>query len=509
MINKEKLKIKYRYLGQNIKKLNNQITKKLLKIYRYAKQEITFLSENPNVLVLKNYSNKKTKKIIRWINDDFSPKAEKFAGKIVTFITFDDGSENWNSLKPTNKWSRITIWTLVYFAGFGILWASLSRVDETVQTTGKLEPRGTTIDVKVPLGGVIEKILVKEGENVKESQVLLKLDTTAVLSKLKALRVVKSQVEADILLSKIQLGEQISPVQLNQNQQVKLESLNKEYSSRIESSKNAIKQAEFSKASAEDNVRSIEKVLLVREKILNNLKPLKDIGGISEVKFLKEEVEVIQLKGKLEAAKAELNKVNENLLENRNKLVNTIAASKIDFSTKVEENTKQLAQLVNQINESKLTLNYQTIKSPVDGYVFDLQQAAPGYVVNSDTPIFKVVPTDDLVARVFISNRDIAFIKKEQKVKIRVDAYPYNEFGEILGKIDSIGSDVLEPDEKYDFFRFPVTVKLNQPYILRRKKKLPLISGMSLSANIVLRKRPVISIFTKQILPFWDKLEQL
>ena len=58
MINKEKLKIKYNYWAKNLKKLNNQITKKLLKIYRYAKQEITFLSENPNVLVLKNYSNK-------------------------------------------------------------------------------------------------------------------------------------------------------------------------------------------------------------------------------------------------------------------------------------------------------------------------------------------------------------------------------------------------------------------------------------------------------------------
>ena len=54
-----------------------------------------------------------------------------------------------------------------------------------------------------------------------------------------------------------------------------------------------------------------------------------------------------------------------------------------------------------------------------------------------------------------------------------------------------------------------MTVKLDEPYILRKKKKLPLISGMSLSANIVLRKRPVISIFTEQILPFWDKLEQL
>ena len=60
-----------------------------------------------------------------------------------------------------------------------------------------------------------------------------------------------------------------------------------------------------------------------------------------------------------------------------------------------------------------------------------MQPAAPGYVVNTELPILKIVPIDDLVARVFVSNRDIAFLKVGQGVKVRVDAYPYNEFGEI------------------------------------------------------------------------------
>ena len=113
------------------------------------------------------------------------------------------------------------------------------------------------------------------------------------------------------------------------------------------------------------------------------------------------------------------------------------------------------------------------------------------------------------MARVFISNKDIAFIKEEQKVKIRLDAYPANEFGEIVGEIASIGSDVLEPDEKFNYYRFPVTVNLKKSFIDHKGKKLPLITGMSLSANIILRKRPVISIFTERILPFWDSLENL
>ena len=234
------------------------------------------------------------------------------------------------------------------------------------------------------------------------------------------------------------------------------------------------------------------------------------MGGLSKIKFLKEQQEVIQLRGKVESTKSELDKINETLEEAKNKLKNTIAASKIDFSTKIEENVKQVAQIENQISETELTLKYQEINSPLDGIVFDLQPAAPGYVVGSnDKPILKIVPVDDLVARIFISNKDIAFLKIGQRVKIRVDAYPYNEFGEVEGEIKSIGSDVLEPDEKFNFFRFPVTVKLDEPYILHKNKKLPLITGMSLSVNVVLRQRPVISLFTERILPFWAGLEQL
>lgn len=493
-------------LKSNLKKQFG-LTRKI--IDNSLKTSIEFLLTNKYIQNKKQVTKEKSKKFLRWFNEEFSPKSQNYAEKIIKKLTFGDGNDNWNALKPSNKWSRITIWTLVYFAGFGIVWATFARVDETVQSTGRLEPIGTTIDVKVPLGGVIEKILVKEGEVVNEKQILLNLDTTAVVSKLKALRAVKSQIEADILLSRIQLGEDINSEGLSQNQKFRLDSLKKEYQSRIDSSRNAIKKSEFSKQSAQDNVEAIKQVLIVREEILNNLKPLKEIGGISQVKFLKEEVEVIQLRGKLDTAKSELDRAEETLLESINRLENTIAASQIDFSTKIEENSKQLAQLENQISESLLTLSYQEIKSPVYGYVFDLQPAAPGYVVNSNLPILKIVPADDLVARVFISNRDIAFIKKGQTVKVRVDAYPYNEFGEISGKIESIGSDVLEPDEKYDFFRFPVTIQLDQSYILNKEKQLPLMSGMSLSVNIVLRSRPVISIFTEQVLPFWDKLEQL
>ncbi len=461
-------------------------------------------------IIFNEFRNSKTKKLYFYINHNLLPKLNRKVEVAVNFLTIEQGEETWSNLDSSRKWNKVIIWTFVSFASFGFVWSVFARVDETVQSIGKLEPKGTTIEVKVPIGGVIESILVKEGELVKKKQTLLKLDTTAASAKLQALKRVKSQINADIVLSKIQLGEKENINSLTSNQKIKLNSLTNEYDSRISASANAVKQIEFQKKSILENLKSQQEVLLIREEILQNLQDVTDIGGLSRIKYLKEQQEVIQLRGRLESTKSELEKISATLEEAKNKLTNTIAASNIDFSSKIEENVKQVAQIENQISDTNLTLKYQEIISPLDGLVFDLQPAAPGYVVGgNDKPILKIVPIDDLVARVFISNRDIAFLKKGQLANIRVDAYPYNEFGELDGKIESIGSDVLEPNEEFNFYRFPVTIKMDEPFILHKNKELPLITGMSVSVNIILRQRPVLSLFTEKILPFWSGLEQL
>jgi HlyD family secretion protein len=227
--------------------------------------------------------------------------------------------------------------------------------------------------------------------------------------------------------------------------------------------------------------------------------------------YLKEYQEYIALEGDVKSKRSELRRVRSALAEARQKLINTQALTRVDFSSKVEEGQKQLAELENQISETSLTLKYQRLKAPVSGVVFDLKPTAPGYVVSGNVPepVLKIVPNDQLVARIFITNKDIGFIKIGQKAQVRIDAFPYNEFGDVNGRISKVGSDVLSPDQTYNFFRFPVTVGMDRNYLNYRGRQLRLVSGMSITANIILRQRPVIAIFTQQILPFWDSLEKL
>ena len=446
-----------------------------------------------------------------WLQTKGLPSFQKHSAQLINRMTADPSRQHWTALEPSNNWSRRIIWTLVGLAGFGIVWASFARIDETVQATGKLEPKGATKEVKAPLGGVISEILVKDGELVEKGQTLLILDTDAAKAKLKALEAVRDRVAADLALSRVQLGESPQLDQLNANQRNKLKALEAEYRSRIEASEKGVVQAQQAIDGAKAQLEASTQALRIREGMLADIEPLVKEGAMARSQYLKEKQEKITLEGEVKNQRASLRRLEAGLEEARQKLLNTKALTQIDFSTKVEEGQKQLAELENQLSETRLTLRYQRIKAPVKGLVFDLQPSSPGYVISGNVPeaVLKIVPTDYLVARIFITNQDIGFIRPGQKVQVRVDAFPYNEFGDVKGTISKIGSDVLAPDQTYNFFRFPVTVDLKRNFLDYKGRQLNLVSGMSVTANITLRQRPVIAIFTEQVLPFWDSLEKL
>lgn len=470
-------------------------------------------SKKSSIYVHGNILFKKAPKIAqeckRWIVRDVAPYLHHISDKIIFQLTHQQGSRQWTVLTPSNRWSRYTIWTLVSVAGFGIVWAMFARIDETVQAAGKLEPLGTTIDVKAPLGGVIKDILVKDGDYVEKDQILVEMDTTAARAKLDALISVRDRTLVDLLLSKSQLGLSIDKSTLNSNQILRLEALREELETRLAASNSGITRSREQYMATKHQLDAKKKALVIREGILADITPLARDGGISRSQYLKEQQEVELLRGEVSSLEANLRAAKAGISESTNKLNNTKSLSLIDFSTKVEETQKQISQLETQISEAQVTLKYQALRAPRDGLVFDLQPSVAGYVANNERPILKIVPTDNLVARVFIPNKDIGFMKVGQPSKVRVDAFPYNEFGEIAGTIRSIGSDVLEPDEQFNYYRFPVTINLQENSLKYKGKELRLISGMSVSANIILRQRPVIAIFTQKVLPFWDSLEKL
>ena len=127
-------------------------------------------------------------------------------------------------------------------------------------------------------------------------------------------------------------------------------------------------------------------------------------------------------------------------------------------------------------------------------------------MTNSTEPILKIVPDDALTAKIFITNRDIGFVKEGMIVDVRIDSFPFSEFGDVKGELVWIGSDVLPQDQILNMYTFPAKIRLDRQSIVINGRTVPLQSGMSVSANMKVRNRTVMSIFTDL---FTQKVESL
>ena len=198
--------------------------------------------------------------------------------------------------------------------------------------------------------------------------------------------------------------------------------------------------------------------------------------------------------------------INKEILEKLEILAQEGAVAKLQ----VLQQQNKIAEIESQITQNEVTLRYQEIISPTSGIVFDLKPKSPGFVARTSEPVLKIVPIDDLKAKVEIPSSSIGFVTTGKKVDISIDSFPSTDFGVIEGVVSRIGSDALPPEAgKSNIYRFPADIKLNSQTLKMKtgkKLNLPLQAGMSLTANIKLRK---VSYLKLLLGTFSDKADSL
>ena len=347
----------------------------------------------------------------------------------------DAAPETSELLRPSKSWLQAVIWTMLATAGFAIAWLAIAKTDEVVVAPGKLEPLGSVKDIQMPLGGVVEDILVREGERVQADQILLKLDTEADLYK-------RESLDETIALKQEQLD-------LKQEERVRYLELN----------------------STEQRV--LRENLLLQQELLGRYRNLAEQGASPEIQLLQQQDRVQQVEGQLEKITVD----RERQLSQLDQQIQTLKSD--------------LANLSSQRTTQVVKLRYQEIRSPVEGIVFDLKPTASGYVAQGSEPVMTIVPIDTLEARVEVPSNKIGFIHNGQSTDLSIDSYRATDFGVLKGVVRKIGSDALPPDPTTGLagYRFPVDIRLkSQSLVLKDGQSLPLQVGMSLTANIKLRK---------------------
>jgi HlyD family secretion protein len=335
-----------------------------------------------------------------------------------------------------------------------LAWLALAKTDEVVVAPGKLQPIGDVKTVQMPVGGVLQKMLVKEGERVSAGQVLLRLDNEATLDRRKSLQESIRAKQEQLQLKQLELQRYLN---LNDTEQ-----------------------------------KVLSRNLELEAQILTRLESLEESGAAAELQVLQQRNKVREVEGEL-----------EKLAVDRKRQTAILQQA-------VAQLNGEISELRSQLTELSVNIRYQDVRSPVDGLVFDLKPKGPGFVAQSSEPVMKIVPFKDLQARVEVQSSDIGFVQVGKPVEISIDSFPASDFGVLEGTLQSIGSDALPPDERNQVYRFPVIVSLDsQQFLMKSGQELPLQVGMSLTANIKLRKVTYLQLLLGGFKDKTDSLRQL
>jgi multidrug efflux pump subunit AcrA (membrane-fusion protein) len=465
-------------------------------------------------------------------------------------------------LRQSPHWSRAVVWGIIGVTVATVGWAFLAKFEEAVPAQGKLEPEGVVQPVKAPVGGVIDEVLVKEGESVEVGEILLTFDPQATRAQFASLEAIREKLIEENNYYRAQMADQanviapteISPdiAQLTSNraallaenslyraqlagdltgetlapaQRQRLRTATEEVNSRLSIAALKVDQLERQLTQTRVQLANARDALRVNEDIYNRIQPLAERGAIGEIQTLQQEQEVKNRQTEVNRLIEEEQRLELAIVQAEEELRNTRVASEEELQERIAQNNNQIADIDSQLtktileNEKRLqeidsqisqlrqTLQYQELKAPVSGTVFNLQANLPGYVANTTEPILEIVPTDSLVARVFITNQDIGFVREGMEVDVRIDSFPYSEFGDVKGTLTQVGSDALPPDEANPYYRFPADITLEDQSITINDEPVQLQSGMSLSANIKTRPRRVIMIFADRFMRKIDSVK--
>lgn len=391
------------------------------------------------------------------------------------------------------------------FLGIALLWSIFSQVDEITKGEGKVIPSRQLQVVQSLDGGIVRDILVKEGDTVKEGQVLIKIDTTRFLSSFKEshatylsllakaarLRAVAEGVEfvppPEVMAEDGKLVEQERT--LYQNRKAELDA-----QMGIAREQLAQRSHELSEARARYEQASQGYELTSKELALT--KPLIQSGAVSDVELLRLQRDVSRYGGERSQASAQITRLQSAIAEAQRKLTEV----ELEFKNQARNELSETQAKINSLGEGSVALSDKVkqadIKSPVNGTVKRILYNTVGGVVQPGKDIVEVVPLEDaLLLEARVLPKDIAFLHPGQRANVKLTAYDFTIYGGLDGKLEHISADSVL-DEKGNAF-YIVRVRTNRPNF---GENLPIIPGMTAEVDIMTGKKSILSYLLKPVL---------
>ena len=412
-------------------------------------------------------------------------------------------------------WARLSVWSMLLIFLVALLWSCIAKVDVIVQAPGKIVSDKQIVALKPVDTQIIEKVHVKIGDIVKKGDVLITFDPTinnAEIDRLRReIRVLTAKIERfacefekrDYVPSKESGAAGLA-------ERAIFDQRKKDYDERITYYNSALNQLDASKKTKEDSLaKQRERLLVVRkmEKMYSDLSEkkaasLRELWNV-EITRMEMEANVDSLQNSL----LELSHQRESVLAQKNAFiqewVNNISEEKVKLERELDSNVKTL--------EKNIQLaSYVDHKSPCEAMVHEIAPLAVGSAAREGETVMTLIPLDGRnEVEAEIRPQDISKVKLNSEARIKLDAYPFQKYGTMDGKVRTISHDTMlrqqqptieNPNQTYYRARVVISGRLH-----RQPKNFRLIPGMVTQVEIKVGTRRVIEYIIHPLIKMFDE----
>ncbi|RSO34244.1 HlyD family efflux transporter periplasmic adaptor subunit [Acinetobacter lactucae] len=362
--------------------------------------------------------------------------------------------------RSNSSWLIVFIFLFIFFIVF--LYIIFGSYTKKVTTKGEIYPVGGPINIKSPANGILIFKGLKEGANVtKDSSLFLVSDNRY-----------DNDKGGDYLKDSFSILNHKKEY-IIQEKDIKIQEVNKQKTNlqeQIENKKNDLKFYKEELVIQYDLLKSANELYkaflsLTAENAASNLERDRQKEKIDNLK-----IEIIKLKKEIETTSYDISRIK-----------NEISLIDDNFKKEIVYLNKESSNIDGEILQNKFQKNF-TVRAPVNGVITAIT-AKSGEIINEGDNIAILLPVDSkLVANLYLKSEAIGFVEKGQRIKIRYKAYPYQKYGQYWGEIFSISKNPLPSNNGEKLYK--ITASLDRDYIVVDNKKIKLLSGMEIEADI-------------------------
>ena len=432
--------------------------------------------------------------------------------KDIDETEFMDQLEAATRMKPSRA-SNIMLWSIAALIAFFIIWASFSKIEELTRGQGQVVPTQEIQIVQSLEGGILQELLVAQGDRVTKGQVLLRLsDVTSsseergTAAKSDSLKLKTARLEAEAAEKEFVVPAALlkNIPDIAQNELALYKSRQQELTNATSILEDKIQKvrADMDEAQAQINRLSSSRGSLQQELTITREMVAKK--AVSKLEQIRLEREVNDMSGQLNANQERLGGLKSDLSAAEKQKADQRDRFRSQALTELSEVKTQVAQIGESLKSIGDRVSRAELRAPVDGIVNNIAVRTVGGVIEPAQKLVEIVPMDSelkIVAKVLPNN--VAFLRVGQDVKVKISAYDSQRYGSLHGKLVRIGASSVNDSEGNIFFE--IEVRTDKNYLGTDENPLPVTPGMVADTEVITGKRTIMEYILKPFLQARDR----